>query len=221
MHIHLRDVILGGQDGLVNVLGIILAMAGATQDVRLIIISGLAATFAESLSMVAVGYTSSVAVKDVYNNIMKKEEHQSKYRKEEAKKEIIDIYKKKGFKGTLLNRVVNHITSNKKLMVDTMMKEEHDMTLEGFENPIINAAVIGMAALIGSVIPLLPFFIFDSVFYGMVLAVIVSVIALFFTGAYKAKLTGGRWLKEGIVLSVVGMGAAGLGYGIGLLLGLI
>ncbi|MDP2994367.1 MAG: VIT1/CCC1 transporter family protein, partial [Anaerolineales bacterium] len=47
----LSDIILGGQDGLVNVLGVILGVAAATSDPRIVMVAGLAATFAESVSM--------------------------------------------------------------------------------------------------------------------------------------------------------------------------
>jgi VIT1/CCC1 family predicted Fe2+/Mn2+ transporter len=47
----LRDLILGGQDGLVNVLGISLGLSAVSDDVRVLIAAGLAATFAESASM--------------------------------------------------------------------------------------------------------------------------------------------------------------------------
>ena len=50
----LSEIILGGQDGLVNVAGVILGLAAATDEVRIIIAGGLAATFAESISMAAV-----------------------------------------------------------------------------------------------------------------------------------------------------------------------
>ncbi len=50
------DFILGSQDGLVNVLGIILGMSAATRDVRLILVATLAALGAESVSMGAVGF---------------------------------------------------------------------------------------------------------------------------------------------------------------------
>jgi VIT1/CCC1 family predicted Fe2+/Mn2+ transporter len=61
----LRDLILGGQDGLVNVLGISLGLSAVTEDLRVVIAAGLAATFAESASMGAVAYTSSLAVPGV------------------------------------------------------------------------------------------------------------------------------------------------------------
>ena len=54
----LSDFILGSQDGLVNVLGIILGISVATQNLRLILVATLAALGAESVSMGAVAYTS-------------------------------------------------------------------------------------------------------------------------------------------------------------------
>ena len=64
----LADIILGGQDGLVNVLGVILGVAAATGDVRVVIAAGLAATFAESVSMGAVAYTSTQAEAEFYES---------------------------------------------------------------------------------------------------------------------------------------------------------
>lgn len=64
----LSDVILGGQDGLVNVLGVILGVAAATADARIVLVAGLAATFAESVSMGAVAYTSTLADADFYES---------------------------------------------------------------------------------------------------------------------------------------------------------
>ena len=62
----LADIILGGQDGLVNTLGVILGVAAASSDPRIVIAAGFAATFAESISMGAVAYTSTLADHDHY-----------------------------------------------------------------------------------------------------------------------------------------------------------
>ena len=62
----LRDIILGGQDGLVNVLGLVLGVAAATAHSQVIIVAGLAATFAESIAMAGVAYTSALADRDYY-----------------------------------------------------------------------------------------------------------------------------------------------------------
>ena len=68
---NLRDIILGGQDGIVNVLGVVLGVSAATSDLKIIIVSGLAATFAESISMAAVAYTSTEAELSEYQKNLK------------------------------------------------------------------------------------------------------------------------------------------------------
>src|SRR5947208_5665005 len=62
----LRDVILGGQDGLVNILGIILGVIAGGGSKTVLLAAGFAAAITESISMGAVGYTSSVSQRDYY-----------------------------------------------------------------------------------------------------------------------------------------------------------
>src|ERR1700694_2800405 len=62
----LRDVILGGQDGLVNILGIILGVIAGGGSKPVLLAAGFAAAITESISLGAVGYTSSVSERDYY-----------------------------------------------------------------------------------------------------------------------------------------------------------
>src|SRR2546430_4163892 len=62
----LSDFILGSQDGLVNVLGVILGVAVGSRVITIILAAGLSATFPESISMGAVAYTSTLARRDHY-----------------------------------------------------------------------------------------------------------------------------------------------------------
>ncbi len=62
----LRDVILGGQDGLVNMLGIALGVVAAGGSTHVLIVTGLAAAITESISMGAVAYTSFGSDRDFY-----------------------------------------------------------------------------------------------------------------------------------------------------------
>jgi len=159
----IRDVILGGQDGLVNVLGIVLAIATATHSRYIILISGLAATFAESISMAAVAYTSAKAGKEFYG-------------------------------------------------------KRRDKISEEFSYPIRDAFVVGISAIVGSLIPLVPFF-FISVQQAFWATLGFSTLVLFVSGAVKAKYTGTNPFKSAVEMAVVGMTAAIAGYLIGAALG--
>jgi VIT1/CCC1 family predicted Fe2+/Mn2+ transporter len=59
-------VILGGQDGLVNMLGIVLGVVAAGGSTHNLIAAGLAAAITESISMGAVAYTSFGSDRDFY-----------------------------------------------------------------------------------------------------------------------------------------------------------
>ena len=214
----LRDFILGGQDGLVNVLSVILGVAVATNDIRIIIIAGLAATFGESISMAAVAYTSFKAEYEFYQSELAREKREIKEVPEMERKEIRDIYYKKGFRGTLLNQVVNKITSNEKVWLETMMTEELHLYKESPKSPTRTAAIVGIAAVIGSLIPLLPF-LFLSISNGIIVSVILSTFFLFIVGSVKAKITAGNWIRSGAELAAIGMAAAMIGFGIGSILG--
>ncbi len=214
----LRDIILGWQDGLVNVLGLVLGIATATDSTRLVLISGLAALFAESASMAAVAYTSSKAARDYYYRELKREQREVEEIPETEVQEIRDIYRRKGFTGEELERIVRRITSDKKLWVETMMAEELRLFPEEYQNPARSSGIVGLSAVIGSLIPLAPFLILAPKMAIMV-SVAVSVIVLFATGSVKARLTIGDWRKSGIEMALVGTAAAIFGYVIGVLLG--
>jgi hypothetical protein len=96
----LSDIILGGQDGLVNVLGVILGVAAATNDPRLVLVAGLAATFAESVSMGAVAYTSTIADADYYDSEFERELRHIEHAPGLSVRKL-RIYSERDFKGDL------------------------------------------------------------------------------------------------------------------------
>lgn len=213
----LRDYILGSQDGLVNVLGLVLGLAIATRDARIVLIGGLAAAFAESIAMAAVAYTSSKAVRDFYLKEVEREKREIEDVPEVEKEEIREIYRKKGFTDEELEMIVSRITSNKEVWLDTMMTEELRLFPEGYERPALNGITVGIASLLGSFLPLAPF-IFLGVANAILTSVALSLIALFIIGAIKARLTVGSWIRSGIEMGIIGIVAALAGYVIGILL---
>lgn len=215
----LRDFILGAQDGLVNVLGIVLGVSAATAATKFILIAGLAATFAESISMAAVAYTSMKASREFYNFEKRREMKEIEETPEMEKKEIYDIYFKKGFSGKILDTIVRRITSNKKRWLDIMMQEELKLSEEK-TTPMQDAILVGLSAIAGSVVPLFPYFFF-GVQQALWYALGISSVILFIIGWYKARVTAGSMLKSGAEMVVIGMLAAIAGYAIGTALGAI
>src|SRR3989442_8964666 len=116
----LRDVILGGQDGLVNMLGIALGVVAAGGSNHVLVVTGIAAAITESISMGAVAYTSFGSDRDFYLAERETEQSEISSDPDEEREEIREIYATKGFRGQLLDDVVSTITSNREIWVSTM-----------------------------------------------------------------------------------------------------
>jgi VIT1/CCC1 family predicted Fe2+/Mn2+ transporter len=220
----LSEIILGGQDGLVNTLGVILGLAAASSDLRIVVAGGLAGAIAEAVSMGAVGYTSKVAERDFYLSELKREQREIEEMPHEEIQEIRDIYERKGFKGDLLESVVKVVTADHQVWLDTMMQEELKLAPVEDSQPMKSAFLIGLSAFFGSVVPMLPFMIFYglgmrdsvSVFNAIMIALGLSALTLFAVGVIKSYLTVGKWYKSGFQMLIIGIVSALVGYLIGM-----
>lgn len=211
----LSDVILGGQDGIVNTLGAILGLAAASSDIRIIIAGGLAAAAAQSISMAAVAYTSTLADAEYYESELARENYEIDHFPDVERQEIYDIYHAKGFRGELLDQVTNHIISDRKVWLDTMMLEELSLTPVHRTGALRSAFVVGASSFVGCLMPLIPFFLPFDLDGKRIASAIFSSLVLFLFGAYKTRLTVGVWWKSGLQLMIIGMVAAFVGFFIG------
>lgn len=214
----LRDVILGGQDGLVNVLGVVLGVAAASGSTRIVIAAGLAATFAESVSMAAVAYTTSRADHDLYESEKAREHRHIRTLTELEREEVRAIYAQKGFQGELLERIVATVTADPDVWVAVMMAEEHRLASPLPGAALRSALIVGSSALVCSLVPLVPFLLFGAR-VGAWSAIALSALVLFALGAYKARITVGHPARSGLELALIGMASALVGYGVGALFG--
>ena len=214
----LSDIILGGQDGLVNVLGVLLGVAAASNNIKIVIAGGLAATFAESISMAAVALTSKMAERDHFISELEREKKEVKEMPGREADEIRYVYKKKGFEGKILNDIVKHVTANQELWLNSMMTEELELKKVEQKDIYRGTWIVGVSALVGSFVPITPYF-FLLMKTALIVTLIFSVIVLFLIGAYKAKYTVGKPFKSGLQMVLIGMSAAIAGYLIGRLFG--
>jgi VIT1/CCC1 family predicted Fe2+/Mn2+ transporter len=218
----LSDLILGGQDGLVNVLGVILGLAAATTDPNLVLAGGLAATFAESISMGAVAYTSAQAERDFYSAELARERYEMKAFPDIERGEVKKVFQDFGFEGAALEQVTQAITSNPEAWLKVMMAQELKLQ-PARRNSLNSALIVGFSAIIGSVIPLIPFLLVPSGTLSRWTAIFISLgvsaLSLFGVGIYKAKMTVGRPGRSGLQMAVIGIVSALAGYLVGALFG--
>jgi vacuolar iron transporter family protein len=212
----LSDFILGSQDGLVNVLGILLGLSAATSDTRLIIIAALAALGAESVSMGAVAYTSTLARRKVYEAETQRELQEMKDIPDAEREEVRTIFRKWGYSGEELEEMVRKIEAKPKAMLDLMMAFELNLASVPAEAPQNSALVVFAATIVGSSIPLIPYLVAGHDLEAAAIAsVLVSAAALFGIGWYEARITLGSVWKSGLRMLAIGLAAGLAGFLIG------
>jgi len=204
----------------VNVLGILLGLTAATSDLRLIFVAAFAALGAESISMGAVAYTSTLARRKQYLKEVSREETEMRDFPDKEKNEVSSIFQKWGYQGEELERVTELIVSNPKAWLEFMMSYELQLEPIGESEPRTSFLIVLSSTVFGSFIPLIPyFFVGKDVLLGAAGSVAISGAVLFVIGYFEARTTVGSLWRSGLQMAAIGLAAGLAGFLIGHFIG--
>ncbi|MBI5697278.1 MAG: VIT1/CCC1 transporter family protein [Thaumarchaeota archaeon] len=210
----IRDFVFGFGDGINTSLGIAAGVGGADVSSNIIILAALVGMFTGAKAMAVQNYLAVKAQRELLRSEIAKEEWEMENKPEVERQEIEEIYKAKGFEGKDLEMIVNKITSDKKVWLDTMLTEELKLNIEVVGNPLKSAFRMFGAFLVGGILPIIPFF-FASGYLPLGVAVGISLSTSFAVGAVKSKIAQTSIIKGGLEMAGLGTGIALLGFGIG------
>jgi len=218
---YLRDFIYGAIDGAVTTFAIVAGAAGAGLGDRVVLIMGLANLFADGFSMAVSNFLGIRAARDERRLARLTELAHIREVPEGEKEEIRQIYRRKGFEGEDLERVVAVITSDEDRWVNTMMSEELGYGTD-VESPGRAALATFTAFVLVGSLPLLPFLLNlvseDLVHHPFLVSGILTGLGFVGVGIAKAKVVGQALWKGGGMTLALGGSAAGVAYLIGTLL---
>lgn len=223
----LSDFILGSQDGLVNVLGILLGLSAATISVgsapaihRLILVAAFAALGAESISMGAVAYTSTLARRRLYLSEVAREQYEMKEVPEIERDEVRVVLKEWGYEGADLEDLLDRICRNPRAWMEFMMAFELKLAPVKPSQARESFVVVFLATVFGSFVPILPFLIPKiSIEVALIASVVLAAATLAMVGLYEARTTGGKPFQNAAQMILIGLAAGFAGFLIGLALG--
>jgi vacuolar iron transporter family protein len=212
------DAVLGGIDGCITTFAIVTGSVGAGFPAQVALVLGFANLLADGLSMAVSNYEAIKAHDEFVEATRRSEEQHIEHVPEGEREEIRQIFAQKGFSGEALEHIVDTITSDRRLWVDTMLMEEHG--LQGATSTPLRSALVTFAAfLLVGVIPLLPLLITPiGMPWQLYLSVALAAAVFFAIGSLKSLFLGRPALAAGLSTLLTGGSAAMLAFGVGYLL---
>ncbi|MBO8160260.1 MAG: VIT1/CCC1 transporter family protein [Thermosipho sp. (in: Bacteria)] len=219
---YLGSAVYGASDGIVTTFAVVAGVAGANLDPKVVLILGFANLFADGFSMAVGNYLSEKSEREYIESERQRELWEVEHYPEAEKQEIFEIYKEKGLKGEKLEQLVEIITSDKNLWVDTMMKDELGLMVDEDISPLKSALVTFFSFIIAGFMPLIAY-VFSSfvpVFkqHSFLSASVITSFTLFIVGALRQLLTDVKWYLGGLEMLLVGGASATVAFLIGFLL---
>ena len=220
-HSYLRDFVYGAIDGAVTTFAVVAGVIGAQLSPGVIVILGAANLFADGFSMAISNFLGTRADQELREKVRRIERDQINRHPAGEREEIRQIFAAKGFEGKDLERAVATITSDVDRWIDTMLTEEHGVSLQG-PNPYRAAWSTFIAFVVIGSLPLLVF-IYEiaagvKVESAFAWSSLMTGVAFFIIGAGKSRFIGHKWWTSGLETLAIGAVAAAMAYYVGVLL---
>ena len=180
----LRASVLGANDGIVSIAGLVLGVAGATDSPTVILTAGIAGIVAGAISMAAGEYVSVSSSRDTEMALLQKERYELKNFPEKELKELASIYRQKGLTQKTSEMAAEELS--KKDVFAAHAHAELNIDPNNLTNPWHAAFASSSAFLAGAMIPLITIIISPTSIKLPVTFVSV-IIALATTGFLSAK----------------------------------
>lgn len=222
---YLKQIIYGGNDGIVTTFAIVAGFAGAQADgvaqigTVAVLVFGLANLFADAVSMGLGEYLSSRSAHDLYrarrNRLMTTLSADPSEKIAALSKTLTD----KGLAQTDAQEVAQRMATSPKLMAEMLLSQRHGVQPPEDDNPGVNGIVTFVSFVLFGSLPLLPYVLGSADTRRLTLSALATLIALTTLGLLRWLATGER-LKVS-VLETVGVGSlcAAVAYAVGWMVG--
>lgn len=212
----LRAAVLGANDGIVSIAGLVAGVAGATSDVKAIATAGIAGLVAGALSMAAGEYVSVSTQRDAEEAFIEKEKRELAENPEEELQELTQMYMDRGLSKKTATVVAKELTNNDVLKAH--LEAEFGLDADDLTNPWHAAIASAASFTLGGLIPIAAILIppADVRIWVTFASVIVS---LALTGYLSAKFSDAYKGRAMIRVIIGGALAMAITYGIGHIFG--
>lgn len=214
-----RAAVFGANDGLVSNLALVLGVVGGGATTTTVLLTGLAGLLAGALSMAAGEYVSVRSQQELLAASAPdtRDAHSVLPSLDLDANELALVYRARGIAADEARRLAEGALRNPHVAIAPYGGTDRHHEVVGSGGGAAASSFAFFAA--GAVVPVLPFIVGLDGMVALVTAVVLVGLALMLTGATVGVLSGGPPLRRALRQLGIGMGAAGVTYGLGLLFG--
>ncbi len=213
---NVREIVFGFNDAAISILALIAGVIGGALTRGQAIVAELSGIIGGAISMAIGAYISTKSEIEHHRSEIVREKEEIRDFPEIEREELRQIYLRKAhFTEEELEIILNRLTGDPKVFLDTMMKEELGLFEDRFESPYKVALIMFIAFIWGGLFPIIPFLLFSTPFAGLLASSLATFFALFCIGAWKTTFTLRHWLSSGLEMVFIGILAAVVPYFLG------
>lgn len=212
---NIREVVFGGQDGLVTTATVVAGIAASGVGGNIVLLAGVIAALGGTISMATGAFTSSKATAQVAQAEVEHEIREIEEQPEIEKLELMAIFQSRGMTDDESRSIADAVGHHRDLMIEMLLAFELGLTRDRGGSARRDAAVMGGTFFFLSVIPLIPF-IFGAGLVPLVMSLAIAIVGLGTLGLVKARLAKLPSIRSAIELILIGSGSAIAGYLLGL-----
>jgi predicted membrane protein (TIGR00267 family) len=209
----LRNVVYGFNDGLTANFGLVAGVIGASVDLHIVLVSGVAGMIADALSMGSSGYLAAKSEREVYAYEIAMERDEIRLMPDVEREELALLYEAKGIAPERAASMARDVMRDPNRALDEKVREELRIG-EAHTTPIKEGWITGLATAVGALIPVAPFFVFTGP-AAIWTAFSLAMMSHFAVGAARSVFTGRSLIRSGMDMFLVGLGVAAVGYVVG------
>ncbi len=213
----IREIVFGVQDGVLTTAGVLCGLSGAVSQHSQVALAALASTAAGALSMAAGAYLGGRAETEVLHAELKVVRADAAEKPYTVQEGLLDELCKEGLSREAGYRIVRLLSTSPNALESTAEAKMCGLSGPTLGKPALDGVVMGIAFLVGALVPLLPYMLITVPRYDLGGALVATALTLFAVGYFEGWLAhrADRW-RSGVRFLAIAMTAAAAGYLIGL-----
>ena len=221
----LKQIVYGGNDGIVTTFAIVAGFAGASADntgqigALAVLVFGLANLFADGVSMGLGEFLSGRSQRDLYHTRRRMELVELRDDPGGEESELRQMLRERGMAGNDADQVAGILMRNHDFAADLMMAYEFEMTDPRSTNPVGDGLSTFAAFITLGAIPLSPYLVGMEPGIAFPISVAATFLALFGLGVLRWRVTGESAARSILETVLVGGVCSAVAFGVGVLVG--